>query len=67
MEKVFQVIYGEMYSQTEVIVLANSEEEALTKAMLSHPCICDEDNENVDVYEVHFDENGCSNPMYIGE
>ncbi len=65
--KVFQVIYGEAYSQVEVIVLANSEEEAIEKAKLSHPEICDEDEDNVDAYEVEFDENGCSNSMYIGE
>lgn len=65
--KVFQVIYGEAYSQSEVIVLANSEEEAIAKAKLSHPCICKENNEDVDAYEVIFDENGCSDSMHIGE
>jgi hypothetical protein len=65
--KVFQVIYGKAYMQAEVIVLANSEEEAIAKAKLSHPRICEENDEDVDAYEVIFDENGCSDSMYIGE
>ena len=53
--KVFQVIYGKAYMQAEVIVLANSEEEAIAKAKLSHPRICEENDEDVDAYEVIFD------------